>query len=195
MKGPISLSRLKRCMQAEYDITFTRQFGEMNGNDFTPPTSSNYNKVSTLLSTCTNTVSTIPITIFHDASVQQMARSSEQSSNSGSNTRSASRMDGITSKMTFTNNTMSRFRDSYQANNSTQQNQKEVKELFWKVVVYPEALKIWETQTVMNVSKCVNELSWNEHVRNILKFQVLEKTNPNDTWGLDNLGNQDDEDI
>ena len=87
-------------MQAEYDITFTRQFGEMDDAEFTPPTSSNYNKVSTLLSTCTNTVSTIPITIFHDVSVQQMARSSEQSSNSGSNTRSASRMDGIISKMT-----------------------------------------------------------------------------------------------
>jgi hypothetical protein len=181
-------------MQDEYDITFTRQFGEMDGEKFTPPTSSNYNKVSSLLSTCTNTVSTIPITIFHDVSVQQMARSSEQSSNSGSNTRSASRMDGIISKMTFTNNTMSPFRILYQAN-SAQQNQKVVKESFWKEVVYPEALKIWRTQTVMNVSNCVNDRAWNEHVRNSLKFQVLDKTNPNDTWGLDNLGNQDEEDM
>lgn len=181
-------------MQTEYDITFTRQFGKMDVDEFTPPTSSNYNKVSTLLSTCTNTVSTIPITIFHDVSVQQMARSSEQSSNSGSNTRSASRMDGIISKMRFTNNTMSQFRKLYQAN-SAQQNQKEVKESFWKEVVYPEALKIWRTQTVMNVSNCVNDQEWNEHVRNSLKFQVLDKTNPNDTWGLDNLGNQHDEDL
>ena len=60
---------------------------------------------------------------------------------------------------------------------------KKVKESFWKEVVYPEALKIWRTQTVMNVSDCVNDRAWNEHVRNSLKFQVLDKTNPNDTWG------------
>ena len=158
-------------MKAEYEAAFIKHFGKIVDGTFFPPTSRSYAKISELLGHRLDSSYSIPIETFH-----------EPQGNSALTSRGASQL-----QVTLTE--LSEARERYQSITNERGKKEFIKE-FWATIVYPKALDIWNTQTVMEVTNA--DLTPANNLEK-LKFTVLEKNNPEDKWGSDYLGNASDE--
>ena len=169
-------------MQQEYENSFEKQFGSFDGGGaFKPPTSSSYNKVSSILGGSSNVGSSISIETFHSITPPSHGNMSESSNRNRSQR---------VPQLLVSVQDMSTYRTEYQRQ-SIDSKRQGVIQSFWSEVVYPKALKIWNQQKVMVMNEV---LDITIVPVDKLTFRGLTKQNRKDGWGSDNLGDQDDDD-
>jgi hypothetical protein len=173
-------------MKEEYDKSFEKQFGSVDDDDgtFKPPTSSSYNKVSSILGNSSNVGSSISIETFH--SITPIHGNMSELSNRNRSQR--------VPQLQVSVQEMSDYRRNYQ-DLSADSRRQGVIQSFWSEVVYPKALVIWNQQKVMMMNEADNITNSSTILNDDkLTFRGLTKQNRKDAWGSDKLGNQEDDD-
>jgi hypothetical protein len=123
-------------MQQEYDDSFKKQFGSLESDGaLNPPTSSAYNKVSSILGGSSNVASSISIETFHSITPPV---------NDGNRNRSQR-----VPQLVVSFQEMMVYRNEYQKTTSDSKRQ-DIIQSFWSQVVYPKALEVWNQQNVMS---------------------------------------------
>lgn len=167
-------------MQQEYDDSFKKQFGSFKKNGvLNPPTSSSYNKVSSILGGSSNVGSSISIETFH--SITPVIDGNRTESNSRNRSQRVP-------QLVVSVQEMSTYRSEYQRTTSDSTRQNVIKS-FWRKVVYPKALEIWNKQNVMSELGNITNV-----IVDKLTLRGLTKRNLKDGWGSDNLGDAEDDD-
>jgi hypothetical protein len=178
------LNKVRSSMQQEYDKSFEKQFGSVDDDGtFKFPTSSSYNKVSSILGSNSNVGSSISIETFH--SITPIHGNMSELPNRNRSQR--------VPQLQVSAQEMSDYRREYQQL-STDSRRQGVIQSFWSKVVYPKALVIWNQQKVMNMNEADNITNSSTIVNgDKLTFRGLTKQNRKDAWGSDKLGNQEDD--
>ena len=171
--------KVRSSMQQEYDDSFKKQFGSFEQRTFKPPTSSSYNKVSSILGCSSNIGSSISIETFHSITPVVDGNRSE------SNSRNRSQR---VPQIVVSVQEMSDYRSDYQETTSDSSRQ-DVIQSFWSNVVYPKALEVWSKQNVMSELDEITIVNVDK-----LTLRGLTKRNRKDGWGSDNLGDAEDDD-
>ena len=166
-------------MQQEYDDSFEKQFGSLENEAFKPPTSSSYNKVSSILGGSSNIPASISIETFHSITAVVDGNRSE------SHSRNRSQR---VPQLVVSVQEMSNYRRDYQKTASDTSRQVVIQS-FWSNVVYPKALEVWSKQNVMSELNNITIVNVDK-----LTLRGLTKRNRKDGWGSDNLGNAKDND-
>jgi hypothetical protein len=176
------LNKVRSRMLQEYNNSFDKQFGSFDQDGaFKPPTSSSYNKVSSILGSSSNVGSSISIETFH--SITPNGNMSESSNRNRSQR---------VPQLLVTVPEMSDYRREYQTR-FTDSRRQGVIQSFWSKVVYPKARDIWNQQKVMNEADNITNSSTTVNVDK-LTFRGLTKQNGKDAWGSDKLGDQEEDD-
>ena len=174
------LNKVRSSMQQVYDNSFEKQFGSVDDDGtFKPPTSSSYNKVSSILGSCSNVESSISIETFHSITPPIHENTSESSNRNRSQR---------VQQLKVSVQEMSAYREGYQ-NTSSDRIRQGVIQSFWSEIVLPKALDIWKQQKVMNEVENITAVEVDK-----LTLRGLTKQNRKDGWGTDNLGNEEDDD-
>jgi hypothetical protein len=167
-------------MQDEFDQDFKKQFGNFDTQNKVMakfPTSTSYNRVSTILSENSNLMVSIPITLFHPP-----AQTAETNAQSGRNKRQRPGLIQVPVDI------LEDYRRSFQAQNANETTKKSIIEKFWTTVVYEKASEVWKSQLVMNVNENYDSDSFENAIDSKMEFTSLQKRNKKDTWDIDALG-------
>lgn len=163
-------------MQQECDEKFKKQFGSLTDDgNLIPPTSSCYNKASIILNSMSNIAHSIPIEMFHPVEGEE-----QQAQITTSRRINSQRIPQLVVTITESQSYKSRYQTT-----SNEIDKGQIIKEFWKNVVHPRALELWERQKVMNERDGYGGTIGDGDKLNL---SFLTKKNRNDKWGSDNLG-------